>query len=75
MFSFYECRDKENLAVITDHGVIERLAKLAETESDLLRSKLAEAIGNCCDWAGTLKFNFSVIVISNKNIFQLMNRF
>ena len=51
-FYFNEYRDKENLAVITDHGVIEKLAKLAETESDLLRSKLAEAIGNCCDWAG-----------------------
>ena len=44
------------MAVITDHGVIEKLAKLAETESDLLRSKLAEAIGNCCDWAGKVKF-------------------
>ena len=43
------------MAVITDHGVIEKLAKLAETESDLLRSKLAEAIGNCCDWAGKPK--------------------
>ena len=51
-FSFNQFRDKENLAVITDHGVIEKLAKLAETDSDLLRSKLAEAIGNCCDWAG-----------------------
>ena len=40
------------MAVITDHGVIEKLARLAETECDLLRSKLAEAMGNCCDWAG-----------------------
>ena len=47
-------RDKENLAVITDHGVIEKLARLAETESDLLRAKLAEAIANCCDWAGNV---------------------
>ena len=45
-------RDKENLAVITDHGVIEKLSKLANTENDLLRAKLAEAIGNCCEWAG-----------------------
>ena len=53
-FYFNAYRDKENLAVITDHGVIEKLAKLAETECDLLRSKLAEAIGNCCDWAGKI---------------------
>ena len=45
-------RDKENLAVITDHGVIEKLSNLADTDSDILRSKLAEAIANCCDWAG-----------------------
>ena len=45
-------RDKENLAVITDHGVIEKLSRLANTENDLLRAKLAEAIGNCCEWAG-----------------------
>jgi hypothetical protein len=38
--------------VITDHGVIEKLARLANTENDLLRAKLAQAIGNCCDWAG-----------------------
>ena len=45
-------RDKENLAVITDHGVIEKLSRLANTNNDLLRAKLAEAIGNCCDWSG-----------------------
>ena len=45
-------RDKENLAVITDHGVIEKLAKLADTEDDTLRAKLAEAIANCCEWPG-----------------------
>ena len=45
-------RDKENLAVITDHGVIEKLSKLANTDNDVLRAKLAMAIGNCCEWAG-----------------------
>jgi hypothetical protein len=44
--------DKENLAVITDHGVIEKLSKLANTDNDVLRAKLAMAIGNCCEWAG-----------------------
>ena len=48
----YVLRDKENLAVITDHGVIEKLAKLADTEDDTLRAKLAEAIANCCEWPG-----------------------
>lgn len=42
-------RDKENLAVITDHGVIHKLAKLAHTNDDQLRAKLAEAISNCCE--------------------------
>jgi len=47
-------RDKENLAVITDHGVIDKLSRLATAENagDVLRAKLALAIGNCCDWAG-----------------------
>ena len=40
--------DKENLAVITDHGVIHKLARLANTQDDVLRSKLAEAISKCC---------------------------
>ena len=51
-FYFFLSRDKENLAVITDHGVIEKLAKLAQTEDDILRAKLAEAIANCCEWPG-----------------------
>jgi hypothetical protein len=46
-------KDKENLAVITDHGVIEKLSKLAVTDNDVLRAKLAQAIGNCCEWPGT----------------------
>ena len=47
--------------MITDHGVIEKLARLADTESDMLRAKLAEAIANCCDWSGTyLTFTMKV---------------
>ena len=49
---FIHYSDKENLAVITDHGVIEKLAKLADTDNDVLRAKLAQAIGNCCEWPG-----------------------
>ena len=44
-------RDKENLAVITDHGVIEKLSRLARTEDELLRSNLALAISSCSDWS------------------------
>ena len=40
--------------MITDHGVIEKLSKLANTDNDILRAKLAMAIGNCCEWAGII---------------------
>ena len=43
-------RDKENLAVISDHGVTQQLSRLANTDNDMLRAKLALAIGNCCEW-------------------------
>ena len=42
-------RDKENLAVITDHWVIHKLARLAHTNDDLLRAKLAKAISSSCN--------------------------
>uniref|UniRef100_A0A7N6C1B4 Armadillo repeat containing 4 n=1 Tax=Anabas testudineus TaxID=64144 RepID=A0A7N6C1B4_ANATE len=43
-------KDKENLAVLTDHGVVPLLAKLTNTSDDRLRRYLAEAIGHCCIW-------------------------
>ncbi|XP_013405098.1 armadillo repeat-containing protein 4 isoform X2 [Lingula anatina] len=43
-------KDEENLAVITDHGVVPMLAKLTETVDDRLRQHLAEAIARCCSW-------------------------
>ncbi|XP_074049151.1 outer dynein arm-docking complex subunit 2 isoform X2 [Macrotis lagotis] len=43
-------KDQENLAVITDHGVIPLLSKLANTNNDKLRRHLAEAISRCCMW-------------------------
>ncbi|KFQ58911.1 Armadillo repeat-containing protein 4 [Pelecanus crispus] len=43
-------KDEENLAVITDHGVIPLLSKLANTNNDKLRRHLAEAISHCCMW-------------------------
>ncbi|EGD77746.1 hypothetical protein PTSG_12803 [Salpingoeca rosetta] len=43
-------KDEENLAVITDHGVVTMLSKLVRTTNDTLREHLAEAIANCCTW-------------------------
>ncbi|NWQ87927.1 ARMC4 protein, partial [Burhinus bistriatus] len=43
-------KDEENLAVITDHGVVPLLSKLANTNNDKLRRYLAEAISSCCMW-------------------------
>jgi HEAT repeat protein len=41
-------KDEENLAVITDHGVIPLLCDLVDTPEDILRQHLASAIANCC---------------------------
>ncbi|KFP68469.1 Armadillo repeat-containing protein 4 [Cariama cristata] len=43
-------KDEENLAVITDHGVVPLLSKLANTNNNKLRRHLAEAISQCCMW-------------------------
>uniref|UniRef100_A0A2C9JK39 Armadillo repeat-containing protein 4 n=1 Tax=Biomphalaria glabrata TaxID=6526 RepID=A0A2C9JK39_BIOGL len=43
-------KDEENLAVITDHGVVPMLARLTNTSDDKLRRHLAEAIARCCNW-------------------------
>ncbi|KAM4688713.1 outer dynein arm-docking complex subunit 2 [Discoglossus pictus] len=43
-------KDEENLAVITDHGVVPLLSALANTVDDKLRRHLAEAISRCCMW-------------------------
>ncbi|KAF5928840.1 hypothetical protein HPG69_012412, partial [Diceros bicornis minor] len=43
-------KDQENLAVITDHGVVPLLSKLANTNNDKLRRHLAEAVSRCCMW-------------------------
>ncbi|KAI9201905.1 armadillo-type protein [Polychytrium aggregatum] len=43
-------KDEENLAVITDHGVVPMLGKLTNTRNDKLRKHLAEAIATCCHW-------------------------
>ncbi|PSN34412.1 Armadillo repeat-containing protein 4 [Blattella germanica] len=43
-------QDRENLAVITDHGVVPMLAELVNTDEDVLKEHLAEAIAYCCSW-------------------------
>ncbi|XP_056375360.1 outer dynein arm-docking complex subunit 2 isoform X1 [Hyla sarda] len=43
-------KDEENLAVITDHGVVPLLSALANTTDDKLRRHLANAISRCCTW-------------------------
>ncbi|NXH20450.1 ARMC4 protein, partial [Bucco capensis] len=43
-------KDEENLAIMTDHGVVSLLSRLANTSNDKLRHHLAEAICHCCMW-------------------------
>ncbi|CAF1099355.1 unnamed protein product [Adineta steineri] len=43
-------RDEENLAVITDHGVVKLLSNLVTRTEDIVRRYLAEAIAECCKW-------------------------
>ncbi|CAD6215917.1 GSCOCG00000734001-RA-CDS [Cotesia congregata] len=40
----------ENLGILTDHGVVKKLAKLVHTEDEHLRSNLTLAIAFCCEW-------------------------
>lgn len=43
-------KDEENLAVLTDHGVIPLLAGLTRTHDEELKRHLSEAIACCCTW-------------------------
>ena len=43
-------KDEENLAVMTDHGIVQMLAKLTNTKYDQLRKPLTQAIAQCCNW-------------------------
>ncbi|VDL98605.1 unnamed protein product [Schistocephalus solidus] len=49
--------DEENLAVITDHGVVPLISSLSHTKNDVLRRPLADAIARCCCW-GTNRSEF-----------------
>ncbi|KAG7273626.1 hypothetical protein CRUP_017348 [Coryphaenoides rupestris] len=48
-------KDKENLAVITDYGVVAMLANLTHTTGDKLRRHLAEAVAACCAWESNVE--------------------
>uniref|UniRef100_A0A3B4BB30 Uncharacterized protein n=1 Tax=Periophthalmus magnuspinnatus TaxID=409849 RepID=A0A3B4BB30_9GOBI len=41
---------EENVALLTDYGVVPLLANLTSTTDDLLRRHLAEAVAYCCMW-------------------------
>ncbi|KAM8882392.1 outer dynein arm-docking complex subunit 2 isoform 1-T1 [Synchiropus picturatus] len=43
-------KDKTNLAILTDWGVVPLLASLTSTTDDRLRCYLAQAISHCCLW-------------------------
>lgn len=43
-------RDEENLAVMTDYGVVPMLGRLTPTTDDRLRRHLSSAISQCCTW-------------------------
>ncbi|KAI5750917.1 hypothetical protein M8J77_002423 [Diaphorina citri] len=47
--------DRENLAVISDHGVVGLLAQLVDKEEDELREHLSSAIANCCEWGSNCR--------------------
>lgn len=48
-------KDIENLAVISDHGVVPMLVNLVNTEDVQLREHLASAIAYCCAWGSNCK--------------------
>lgn len=47
--------DRENLAVITDHGLIPMLVKHIHTKDELLQEHLAKAIAYSCSWGTNCK--------------------
>ncbi|XP_012145678.1 armadillo repeat-containing protein gudu isoform X1 [Megachile rotundata] len=43
-------KDPENLGILSDHGVVEELSNLVETEDECLRANLTLAIAYCSEW-------------------------
>lgn len=48
-------QDRENLGIISDHGVVPLLVNLINTEDELLREHLSSAIAYCCEWGANCK--------------------
>jgi len=50
-------KDEQNLAVLTDHGVVPILSKLVvdHASDDYVRGHIADAIGRCCIWGNNRK--------------------
>ncbi|CAG9864036.1 unnamed protein product [Phyllotreta striolata] len=48
-------QDIQNLAIITDHGVVPMLVNLVPTEDVELREHLSSAIAYCCAWGSNCK--------------------
>lgn len=48
-------KDKENLGVITDHGVVPMLVNLVDTDDVFLREHLGSAIAYCSEWGSNCK--------------------
>jgi len=43
-------KNNENLAIMSDHGVVQYLARLTPTKDDMLRQSVASAIAECCKY-------------------------
>eukprot|EP00051_Salpingoeca_urceolata_P022545 m.369826 g.369826 ORF g.369826 m.369826 type:complete len:1036 (-) comp19990_c0_seq16:3441-6548(-) len=43
-------KDHENLGIISDHDVVQRLSLLVRTSNDKLRQHIADAVAQCCEW-------------------------
>ncbi|XP_031349610.1 armadillo repeat-containing protein gudu [Photinus pyralis] len=48
-------KDKENLGVMSDHGVVPLLVNLVNTKDEMLRENLASAIAYCSTWGSNNK--------------------
>ncbi|KAJ9600824.1 hypothetical protein L9F63_001036 [Diploptera punctata] len=66
-------QDRENLAVITDYGVVPMLAELVHTNEDVLKQHLAEAIAYCCSW-GTNCHEFGRLGAINPLVSYMMSK-
>ncbi|KAF4521378.1 hypothetical protein B566_EDAN006967 [Ephemera danica] len=48
-------KDRDNLGIITDYGVVRMLASLVHTEDATLRGQLSAAIAQCCNYGNNCR--------------------